>query len=151
MKPTPPTMKDSKIENEIVAGASNLKEDMSIHKPTPPLRRKDSQEETEMVSTTPKSQPEEVLPTPPTRQKKDQIEADRVPLMPEEPQVISTPTTSDKKVHGMKRFLCVQDWNWKQMLKQYLNRKIKMRLIQSHWLVRSSKRRGRTLLWSQNP
>uniref|UniRef100_A0A671NG48 KASH domain-containing protein n=1 Tax=Sinocyclocheilus anshuiensis TaxID=1608454 RepID=A0A671NG48_9TELE len=97
VKPTPPTRrKDSKVESEIVAGASNLKEDTSIHKPTPPLRRKDSQAETEMARTTPKSQPEEVLPTPPTRRKKDQIEADRVPLMPEEPQVISTPTTSDK-------------------------------------------------------
>ncbi|XP_073690696.1 nesprin-2-like [Garra rufa] len=47
-----------------------------------------------------KSQPEEVLPTPPTRQKKDQVEADRVPLMPEEPQIITTPTTSDKKSLG---------------------------------------------------
>ncbi|XP_067242791.1 nesprin-2 isoform X14 [Chanodichthys erythropterus] len=94
-KPTPPTRrKDSKVEKEIEAGAFKLKEEMSIIKPTPPLRRKDSQAETEIVSTTP------VLPTPPTRRKKDQIEADSIPLMPEEPQVIPTPTTSHKESSG---------------------------------------------------
>uniref|UniRef100_A0A671L7J1 KASH domain-containing protein n=1 Tax=Sinocyclocheilus anshuiensis TaxID=1608454 RepID=A0A671L7J1_9TELE len=91
VKPTP------QVEKEIVTGASNLKEDMSIYNPTPPLRQKDSRVETEMVSTTPESQPEETLPTPPTSRKKDQIEADRAPLAPEVPQVIPTPTTSDKE------------------------------------------------------
>ncbi|KAL0178359.1 hypothetical protein M9458_027253, partial [Cirrhinus mrigala] len=108
VKPTPPTRrKDSKVE-EIIAGASNLKEDISIHKPAPPLRRKDSRAETEMVSCTPKSKPEEVLPTPPTRQKKDQVEAERVSLMLDEPQVIPTPTTSDKESSGNEKVFVLE-------------------------------------------